>query len=400
MNYMAVLNRIVIKGLYGHYTYDLPLRAGQRKKICFLTGPNGYGKTTILDLVKAFLRADVKTLLEVPYDSVTFYLKDYMVVLIQECIEVEKDINDVTQLNNDEVQIVRRLTYVVYTAHGDQMLERLSITDESIGKEGVSLFPLSLSVYLASIHVEYVEDDRLWPRNEDKLGVSRWVSLLQKMVSDYDEHLTSIYNKELLAMMGNFQLDDFSREGLKEDVLLDRAEEKLAAFNKLGLALKLVNTHVQKGKRSSMLIQMAAVDVVLSFDDIFYKRLNLLYEILVRAEFSDKIPVIDSGHGLIFKTDNTIILPEYLSSGEQHFVVQLIVLLMKSEPGAVILIDEPEMSYHPAWQMDYFKNLKQIAEVGDFQFIIATHSPQIFGYHWGYTIDLFKQTTKNAERPE
>lgn len=38
-----MLNRIEITGLYGHYTYDLPLSSGQRKDICFLTGPNGYG---------------------------------------------------------------------------------------------------------------------------------------------------------------------------------------------------------------------------------------------------------------------------------------------------------------------------------------------------------------------
>lgn len=72
-----MLNRIEIKGLYGHYTYDLPLSSGQRKDICFLTGPNGYGKSTILDLVYAFIKADAKTLVEIPYDTITFYLRDY-----------------------------------------------------------------------------------------------------------------------------------------------------------------------------------------------------------------------------------------------------------------------------------------------------------------------------------
>jgi predicted ATPase len=48
--------------------------------------------------------------------------------------------------------------------------------------------------------------------------------------------------------------------------------------------------------------------------------------------------------------------------------------------------------------MDYLKNLKRIAEIGQYQFILATHSPQIFDYKWSYTIDLYKQTTNDAER--
>lgn len=89
-----MLNRIEITGLYGHYTYDLPLSSGQRKDICFLTGPNGYGKSTILDLVYAFIKADAKTLVGIPYDTITFYLKDYKVNLKQERYEVEGDPND------------------------------------------------------------------------------------------------------------------------------------------------------------------------------------------------------------------------------------------------------------------------------------------------------------------
>ena len=65
--------------------------------------------------------------------------------------------------------------------------------------------------------------------------------------------------------------------------------------------------------------------------------------------------------------------------------------------AAAFLIDEPELSYHPAWQMDYLKNLRSIAELGSYQFILATHSAQIFDYRWSYTIDLYKQTTDDAE---
>ncbi len=391
-----MLNRIEITGLYGHYSYDLPLKAGQRQNICFLTGPNGYGKSTILDLVYAFIKADAKALVDVPFDTVTFYMNDYKVSLKQERFEESDDSNVDPSGSDDDIPTVRELTIVVYSADNGEELERVVFNDYELDKN-IDVFPKSLSVYLSSLNVEYLADDRLWPRNFEKLGVSECVSLLKRMISNYDMHLTAIYNENLLGAMHSLSPGSFDGK-LEERLLKHRAEEKLIAFNRLGLATRLITRDQPEDNKHFLLsLQMAAVDAVLSFDDIFFKRLNLLYDIIEKSEFSEKELVLDAEHGLYFKSEDNIIIPENLSSGEQHFVIQLITLLMKAEPGSLILIDEPELSYHPAWQMDYLKNLKRIAEIGGFQFLLATHSPQIFDYRWRYTIDLYKQTTTDAE---
>ena len=396
---MEVLNRIEIAGLFGHYTYDLPLRAGLRKKICFLTGPNGYGKSTILRLVYAFLKMDVATLLAIPYDSLTFYLKDYKVVLQQARIE-NNAVDEDSSSSDEDIYELCKLTIVVFASDGGAELERVSFDENDIEDENAKVFPPSLSVYLASLNVEYIQDDRLQPRNADKLGVSTHVSLLQEKLSNYDAYLTATYKEQLLATMRSFTTKDMTMGQLEESDLLKRANAKLTAFNRLGLALKLTDANLLGVEHSLLLLQMSVVDKVLSYDDIFYRRLNLLYDIITHSEFSDKSLVLDTKNGLYFVSDDTIIIPEELSSGEQHFIIQLIMLLMKAEPGSLILIDEPELSYHPAWQMDYLKNLKRIAEIGEYQFLLATHSPQIFDYRWGYTIDLYKQTTNDAEGAE
>ena len=395
-----MLSRIEIKGLYGHYDYDLPLINGPRKNICFLTGPNGYGKSTILDLICAFMKADVKTLLNIPYNTISFYLKDYKVVLNQERTEKAVDPNDDSSSSDDDLPIVRRMSIMVYAAGRGETLEVVSFADDELEDENVILFPSSLSVYLASQHIEYIADDRLWPRNADKLGVSKSVELLQTKIANYDNLLTVMYNESMLETMRSLSPNDFIRGELEENELIRRANEKLEAFNKLGLASKLISAEVKEEKPFLKILQLATLDKVLRYDDLFYRRLKLLYDIIVQSEFSDKQLVLDGEHGLFFISDDTIIIPENLSSGEQHFIIQLITLLMKAEPQSLILIDEPELSYHPAWQMDYLKNLKRIAEIGRYQFILATHSPQIFDYKWDYTIDLYKQTTNNAERPE
>jgi hypothetical protein len=71
-----------------------------------------------------------------------------------------------------------------------------------------------------------------------------------------------------------------------------------------------------------------------------------------------------------------------LSTGEKQVVYRVGYLLrnLKTIFGGVILIDEPELSLHPRWQMKYINFLRELfTENGKMtvQFIIATHSPYL-----------------------
>lgn len=66
------------------------------------------------------------------------------------------------------------------------------------------------------------------------------------------------------------------------------------------------------------------------------------------------------------------------SSGETHILCQMIGLMSAIKNGGVVLIDEPETSSHPDWQMNYIGWLKKIfRSYSSCHFIIATHSPLI-----------------------
>ena len=66
------------------------------------------------------------------------------------------------------------------------------------------------------------------------------------------------------------------------------------------------------------------------------------------------------------------------SSGETHLLCQFIGIMADIRSGSLILIDEPENSSHPDWQMNYVGWLREIfKEYRDCHFIIATHSPLI-----------------------
>lgn len=396
--FMSVLNRIEVDGLFDHYSYVLPLKAGKRKDICFMTGPNGYGKSTILRLIDAFARGDARMLSNIPFKRIVFYLNTYKVEVTQE--RLYGGGNDEDSENDDELPISVRVTIALYTIDGERMIESCTFDDSEIESAEFPLFPPTLSVYLASLKVEYIRDDRLLPRNADRLGITNCVAVMQNLMAKYDEHLSAIFNMRLLDAIRKNKPAEMTIDETSVTSLCNRALEKLSAFKKVGLATKIIDDETVDDEHYLKLMQMIALDAVLSYDDIVYKRLSTLYEVIERAEFSDKQLKMDARYGLYFVGGDTIVIPEYLSSGEQHFIIQVITLLIIANSSSLILIDEPELSLHPAWQMDYLKMLQTIAQIGGHQFILATHSPQIFDYHWSYTIDLYKQTTDDAEGTE
>ncbi len=66
-----------------------------------------------------------------------------------------------------------------------------------------------------------------------------------------------------------------------------------------------------------------------------------------------------------------------LSSGERQLLLLLVEISRRIKPGSIVLIDEPEISLHPAWQRGLVVALDKIIEQYDAQVIMATHSPEI-----------------------
>ena len=77
-----------------------------------------------------------------------------------------------------------------------------------------------------------------------------------------------------------------------------------------------------------------------------------------------------------------------LSSGEQEILVLYYKLIFESDVD-LLMIDEPEISLHIAWQKNILKDLKEIVKLNNkLNIIIATHSPQIISDNWDLQIDL------------
>ncbi len=77
---------------------------------------------------------------------------------------------------------------------------------------------------------------------------------------------------------------------------------------------------------------------------------------------------------MVYKKDNGYEFSES-SSGETHILCQMLGIMSDIEHGSLVMIDEPENSAHPNWQINYVGWLKKIfKDYYDCHFVIATHS--------------------------
>ena len=129
-------------------------------------------------------------------------------------------------------------------------------------------------------------------------------------------------------------------------------------------------------------------------DDNTEKQIEVLKKIVEGSCFANKHMEISKDFGFRFVMENedrTKLAMSDLSSGEQHIMLISLYMLFEAPAKAIVLIDEPEMSFHLTWQGDYLKNLRQIVALRNVQCIVATHSPIIFDSEYSIAIDLYAQ---------
>jgi predicted ATP-binding protein involved in virulence len=114
-----------------------------------------------------------------------------------------------------------------------------------------------------------------------------------------------------------------------------------------------------------------------------------LFKDLIDKRFIDKSIQIDRelGFRITSRTD-TIVPLDKLSSGEQHQLILVFDLLFEVTQNSLILIDEPEISLHVAWQKTFIESLQRIIELNAFDVLLATHSPAVVARHFDLSVTL------------
>jgi len=438
------IDQVQVKGLFGRF--DHYLKFATDENIMIIIGPNGFGKTTTLRLIDALFNRAVSRVAAVPFRQleVIFDNGHVLTAIKPEDVDPRKpDSSDVVlTLRSDRrnetyqhrrvsadslrlpliavedfIPVLRRVGRrewrnletgrildrdEVLAAHEDELAPFL--------QRGIASAPEWLQELRNSVAVSLIDTERLTGTPSPpsgRHGVRVREEVPKRTVRSYSEELAgrvSRSNEEYLALSQSLDRTFPTRlvaDNSDQNGSMDELRSQLNALECKRLRLEHAGllagehsdievpdlTRVDESRRGvlSVFAQDAAEKLAV-FDEL-YDCVDAFTSI-ANSRFHHK-QVVVSAKGLgVADSDGESLDLETLSSGEQHELVILYELIFRTAPDSLVLIDEPELSLHVAWQAQFVPDLERMAKLTGFRAILATHSPDIIGDRWDLTVEL------------
>lgn len=416
-----MLTFINIKSLFGRFNYEIKFND---KGVNIITGPNGYGKTTILRIINSIAKQR--------WDF--FYKLDFKTICIgTDDGEIEiKKLKDAIKINNVKISIYtdakredfdeyventpffyREDDNIIYDRRSDRRysywdlyykymrfgslrpigIGRFNDEDETEKKELEKISKILGEVKFISAH-------RLYAKNFDKYERRKVASVIESLPERLKDMISQVSNdyaikaNSLDSSYPNRLLD--AKQGISgEDEYQSLLKESNDKFTKLK-EYRLANLDIIKKSEYNENFSTA---LKIYFDDFsekyavfsaLIKKLDLFKEIINnRFTYKNVRITKEKGFEIIDNKDSTKTIElNSLSSGEQQEIVLFFELIFTTESNYILLIDEPEISLHILWQKMFLDDLMKIVEGNDINIVVATHSPQIINNHWEIQYDL------------
>lgn len=427
-----------IEKLWGYRNIDLTFN----NDVNVLIGPNGSGKTTILNLLHAILSGDLRSVVNFNFQQAKIGLKSFKSNSVR---TIKVDIGD----ESLKLKVGQR----EYSAPIDIFFDRRPIRpplrylyerdniirnmlSEEIDSESTPLVPLVWLPVSRRLPVTEDEEERHARREPlesvdlrlEKLlsGLSRYYSTLNAQLSErYREFerqvlLVILYSKEhdqvdsiLKAVTSSLPTETekeqllraFGDVGLLNEQMQNRINEHFRAIEKSVKRIKQLSENPKPFSEFDRPKQISEFDHILVLSlisrtkdmvDLARKLENHrkdifapvhLYENTVNSYLEDKTIKVDENDGLQIEMFSKSELKwRDLSSGEKQILILLTEVHLKIDEPVVYIADEPELSLHVQWQEQLLESLVTLG--GQKQIIVATHSPDIVGEFLDKVIDL------------
>ena len=416
-----------ITKLWGYRNIDLTFN----NDVNILIGPNGSGKTTILNLLYFILSGDLRSILEIDFEQAKIGLKSFKSNSVR---TIKVDIGDESlklkvgqreysapiDVFSDRRPIRSPLRYLY---ERDNVIKNM--LSEEIDGELTALVPL---VWLpVSRRLPAAEDEEEKYIGKEPLeSVDLRLEELLDRLSDYhfrlnaqlSERYSEFERQVLSVILYSKEHDQISSISYS---LPTESEKKqlIGAFDAAGLLNEQMQSRIEGhfaaaekvGKRISENVGLELEDILVAplisrtksmvkyarklekYRTEIFAPLRL-YEDTVNSFLEDKTIKVDKSGRLKIKLSSQ---PElnwhFLSSGEKQILILLTEALLQVNKPVVYIADEPELSLHIRWQVKLLESLmsldKSLKTSGEqMQVIVATHSPDIVGNFQDKVTDL------------
>lgn len=390
-----MLSDIVIRGLHGLYNYNIHFQNEQR--VFIITGPNGYGKTTILKIIDHVLQCKFWYFSFLKFDEIKLGFQNGRSLIIRRETNEENVSEEISEAINTQEKIIIELyvadkdapieslvlgtTYgarlmrkygsrytssgsIFYDADLEETLEREYKTeDDSYLMENGK----NIQLFLQELNCLYIQQQRLltniFPADPQNIYERRWGRMNVPEINLIAQNLKELFaekqrdfaskSQEIDATFIKRLMDTEKKAYCKEefDAKLNNLKEKIENFKKYGLTPSIVIPNGYPEELQKVLsLYIDDMEAKMAVFDVFYNQLAVFDSMISNKALSNKKILLNDNNGIVVVNDNDDRIPlNKLSSGEQNLIILYYKLVFSIRKNDLLLIDEPENSLHAAW---------------------------------------------------
>lgn len=430
-----MIMKMKIEKLFGRFNYDIEFKA---RGVTIITGPNGYGKSTILKCLEVLSENSHE-------DPLLYFSKlnfEKIVILL------ENPNQEISIIKNKNEIIINGIVFPIRIflqrnaildqrmgrVNGDKFISRkdkeMYINEQLYFKEAFSnTICVDDDVYLyetdnvkrfskrnfdtmrqikktiAQIRksigsIYFIEEQRLIMQKFDNRNrINNVVNVIEELPFKFQNLIRTVssnYSAIANELDSTYPYRLFNTEsGINEEEYkrnMTEMKEKFEKLSKYDISEMQYSYNVLFKTEHAKALKIYFEDFNMKYKEYedFVKKLDLFTDIVnsrltfkkIKISRKDGIVIIDENC-----VDNSLSLNQ-LSSGEKQEIVLFYDLIFGVSNNVLLLIDEPEISLHIVWQKMFMDDLLKIVEYKGLKVIVATHSPQIINNHWDIQVDL------------
>lgn len=408
------IRALTVDGLFGSLNYNLVFDS---QDIVIITGPNGYGKTMLLKIIDYILKNQFRNLVGIKFKTIHLSLDKGISITID---KIERDLNiTFSDIYNDRVSteylsesnVSADDEEVFYLAESGEKIKLLMHSGKS-KKIPLGIDSEIFKSYFSDLDTTFIKAQRLQEIDAKKIKISELADDLKKRMIDASveasiitQRLDSSFPTRLFERIENTLL---AGQSFQTSERLRGLQKVKNDFNRYGL-IESDDNFTPNGflsseisKTYSEVLNLYVEDALKKIDPYteLYKKIDLFVNLLSESILSFKEINVDKKKGFYFTglVDGEDIPLDSLSSGEQNQVIIYYDMIFNSKENTIILIDEPEISLHVAWQKGFLDSVKKIQYLNKpSKIVLATHSPTIINNRWDLSFDLFEISNNKGQ---